>query len=179
MESPWEGRLVRLRAQEPEDEPLLHQWVNDPEVTDNINTRYPVSHEFERDFLKRKDSVGYHDGGFAVETLADGRLIGRVSLQQVAPENRSASLGILIGDKSYWDGGYGTDTMRVVCRFGFEMMNLHRIALEVFARNARAVRVYENVGFRLDGCRRKAVYRNGEYRDVLFMSLLEGELRMG
>lgn len=178
MESPWEGRLIRLRAHEPEDEPLLHRWFNDPEVTDNINTRYPVSHQFEREFLQRKDSVGYHDAGFAVETLADKRLIGRVGLHQAAPENRSASLGIVIGDKSFWDGGYGTDAMRVVCRFGFEMMNLHRIALEVFTQNARAAHVYEKVGFRLDGCRRKAIYRNGEYRDVLFMSLLEGELRL-
>ncbi|MBE0610648.1 MAG: GNAT family N-acetyltransferase, partial [Dehalococcoidia bacterium] len=71
-----------------------------------------------------------------------------------------------------------TDTMRTVCRFGFEMMNLHRIQLEVYANNARARHVYEKVGFVLEGCRRQALYKFGRYHDVLVMSLLEGELRL-
>jgi RimJ/RimL family protein N-acetyltransferase len=69
------------------------------------------------------------------------------------------------------------DAMRVVCRFGFEMMNLQRIELEVYADNARAVHVYEKVGFRLEGTRRHAVFKRGRYHDMHVMGLLEGELR--
>lgn len=178
MTSIFEGKLIRLRAREPEDAPLLYQWFNDPEVTEHLTMRYPLSMKSERDFIERVSTPGYAHAGFAVETLADRRLIGGVDLQHTSAENRCASLGIAIGDKTCWDGGYGTDTMRTVCRFGFEMMNLHRIELEVYANNARARHVYERVGFVLEGCRRQALYKYGRYQDVLVMSLLEGELRL-
>ena len=139
--------------------------------------RYPLSMKSERDFIERVSTANYGHAGFAVETLAEGRLIGGVDLSTASPENRCASLGIAIGEKAFWDGGYGTDTMRTVCRFGFEMMNLHRIELDVYATNERARHVYEKVGFVLEGRKRDALFKYGRYEDVLVMSLLEGELR--
>ena len=176
MQSPFEGRLIRLRAREAEDEPLLYRWFNDPEVTEFLTIRYPLSHAQERAFIERNQEASFSGASFGVETLTDPRLIGGVSLESASPENRSAVLGIAIGEKQFWDGGYGTDTMRTVCRFGFEMMNLHRIELEVIADNQRARHVYEKVGFRNEGCRRDALYKFGAYHDILVMGLLEGEL---
>lgn len=177
MESPFEGRLVRLRAREPGDEPLLYRWFNDPEVTEHLTVRYPVSHEQERDYIEHAGAINYERASFAVETISEGRLIGGTGLEKSSPENRRATLGIALGDKQFWNGGYGTDTMRVVCRFGFETMNLHRIDLEVYARNARARRVYEKVGFHQEGVLRQAVYTRGRYEDIVVMGLLEGELK--
>ncbi|MEP7215880.1 MAG: GNAT family protein [Anaerolineaceae bacterium] len=177
MESPFEGRLVRLRAREPGDEPLLYQWFNDPEVTQHLSLRYPLSHAQEKEFIESAQRIGYNSATFGVETVVEGRLIGGVGFERVSPENRNAILGIAIGDKSFWNGGYGSDAMRVLCRFGFEMMNLHRIELEVFAENVRAIHVYEKVGFRMEGTRRQAVFKFGRYQDIHVMGLLEGELR--
>jgi RimJ/RimL family protein N-acetyltransferase len=175
---PFEGRLVRLRAREPEDEPLFHRWINDPEVTEHLAARYPFSHPQERDFLARTDGSSFSGAHFSIEALADGRLIGNAALRLDSPENRAATFGITIGEKEYWSRGYGTDATRVVCRFGFEMMNLHRIELQVYADNPRAVGAYEKAGFQQEGRLRDGDYRFGRYRDVLVMGLLEGELRM-
>jgi RimJ/RimL family protein N-acetyltransferase len=179
MQSPYEGKLIRLRAREEEDEPLLHRWFNDPEVTQHLSLRYPLSHRQERQFVESHAIVGYARADFAVETLAESKLIGGTDLFDTSAENRNAMLGIALGDKTYWDGGYGTDTMRTVCRFGFEMMNLHRIELFVYAENARAQHVYEKVGFRVEGRRREALWKFGRYHDVIVMGLLEDELDMG
>ncbi|MBI2766823.1 MAG: GNAT family N-acetyltransferase [Chloroflexi bacterium] len=176
-QSPFEGELIRLRAREPEDEPLLHQWVNDAEVTEFLSVRYPLSHGQEKAFIERTSEIGYGYASFGVETIADKKLIGGTSLERMSAENRTAVLGIMIGEKAYWDGGYGTDTMRTVCRFGFETMNLHRIELDVFAMNERARHVYEKIGFVVEGVRRDAQYRRGKYEDVVVMGLLEGEMR--
>ena len=175
MHSPFEGKLVRLRAREPGDEPLLYRWFNDPEVTEHLTVRYPLSHAQEKAFIEGA-AVSYDRATFGVETIAEGKLIGGVLLEKASPENRRATLGIALGDKQFWNGGYGTDTMRVVCRFGFESMNLHRIDLEVYASNTRARRVYEKVGFRQEGVLREAVYKYGRYEDIVQMGLLEGEL---
>lgn len=68
--------------------------------------------------------------------------------------------------------------MRALCRFGFEIMNLHRIQLDVYAGNARAQHVYEKVGFRVEARKRQGIYKFGAYQDVLVMGLLQGELRL-
>ena len=174
--SPFEGRLIRLRGREPEDEPKLHEWFNDPEVIEHLSVRYPVSHRTERGFIEKAATIDYGNTNFAIEVLEGGKMIGGCSLETYRPENRSAVLGIAIGDREFWDGGYGTDTMRTLCRFGFEMMNLHRIQLDVYAGNERARHVYEKIGFKPEVTKRQAVYKFGRYMDVQVMGLLEGEL---
>jgi RimJ/RimL family protein N-acetyltransferase len=174
---PLEGRLIRLRPREMEDEPAMHSWINDPDVTQNLAARYPYSHEAEREFVKSVTKIDYSNAGFGIETLAEGKFIGSLGFHKTEAESRSATLGIMIGEKDYWNRGYGTDAMRVLCRFGFEQMNLHRIELEVLAVNSRARRVYEKVGFQHEGTRRDAFYKFGRYIDAHVMSLLEGELR--
>ncbi|MGE0601965.1 MAG: GNAT family N-acetyltransferase [Dehalococcoidia bacterium] len=175
--SPFQGRLIRLRGREPEDEPLLFEWFNDPEVTEHLSVRYPFSHKTEREFIEAAKTIDYQHTSFAIETLTEGKLIGGCSLEGTSPENRSSILGIAIGDKEYWDGGYGSDTMRTLCRFGFDIMNLHRIQLDVYDGNARARHVYEKIGFKLEVTRRQALYKFGRYQDIHVMGLLEGELR--
>lgn len=174
---PYSGELVRLRARDANDEPLFFEWVNDPEVTEHLLTRYPLSHTTEHEWIAANHQPGYADAGFAIEKLSDGRLIGNCGLHKTSPESRSAELGILVGDKSVWGQGFGTDAVLTLCRFGFEMMNLHRIELEVFAGNHRAYRVYERLGFVLEGTRRDGIFKAGRYHDLHIMSVLEGELR--
>jgi RimJ/RimL family protein N-acetyltransferase len=170
------GRLVRLRALEPEDEPSLHAWVNDPVVTEYLSLRYPFSHRQESDYIASV-STGSESAQFGIVTLDEGRLVGDIGLHHGHPENRCATLGIMIGDRSRWGMGYGTDAVRTVCRFGFEVMNLHRIELEVFLDNSRAIAVYERVGFQHEGRRREAAYKGGRYHDSLVMGLLRQEWR--
>jgi len=173
----YEGRLVRLRARELADAEANYRWINDHEVVRNIMMRYPSSMADQRKRLEDGPSPGFSAALFGIETLADDTYIGWCGLSSGSAEDRSAHLGIAIGDKGYWNGGYGTDAMRTLCRFGFESMNLHRIELGVFEENKRARRVYEKLGFQHEGQRRDADYREGSYRDVTLMGLLAGELR--
>jgi RimJ/RimL family protein N-acetyltransferase len=171
---PFEGRLVRLRAREMDDVPHVHRWINNPEVMQGVLVRYPSSMEQQRQRMEDLPPAAYAVARFTIETLT-GKPIGDCNLHSFGPELRTAGVGILIGETDHWGGGYGTDAMRVLCRFGFEMMNLHRIELEVFDDNARAIRCYEKVGFQHEGRRRHADYRHGAYRDVVMMGLLRHE----
>lgn len=172
---PFEGELIRLRAHEPEDVDRALLWLNDPEVRQFLGRQYPFSRKEASDRLLSAPS--FDSALFAVTRKEDGLLIGDCGLFGASPENRGASLGIQIGDKTCWEGGYGTDAMRVVCRFGFETMNLHRIDLHVLAWNERAIHVYEKVGFQREAVCRDAIFRFGKYHDIIVMGLLRGELR--
>ena len=84
-------------------------------------------------------------------------------------------MGIFIGDKNYWSKGYGTDAMRTLLRFAFGEANLHRVELEVFAFNPRAIRTYEKAGFELEGVRKQALFREGAWHDEHIMATLRDE----
>ncbi|NJN79315.1 MAG: GNAT family N-acetyltransferase [Anaerolineales bacterium] len=66
-------------------------------------------------------------------------------------QNRCGEVGIVIGDKTEWNKGYGAEAMMLLQRHGFETLNLNRVFLRVYADNIRAVRSYEKAGFVLEG----------------------------
>jgi RimJ/RimL family protein N-acetyltransferase len=88
---------------------------------------------------------------------------------------RSVEIGIMIGEKDYWNKGHGTEAMRTMCRYGFEELNLNRIWLRVFDTNPRARKAYEKAGFVYEGTLRQAEYKHGRYIDVHIMSILKSD----
>jgi RimJ/RimL family protein N-acetyltransferase len=103
------------------------------------------------------------------------RMIGNLSLLNIDWRNRSAEVGIFIGDKSCWNQGYGTEAMKLMLRHAFEMLNLNRVYLRVYETNPRAIRAYQKAGYVVEGRDRQGEYRNGKYWDVIRMSVLRKE----
>jgi RimJ/RimL family protein N-acetyltransferase len=172
-----EGKLVRLRAVEPSDAANAYKWINDREVSRYLMARYPYSLASEEEWAKGAAKPNeYGEVRFAIETK-DGVQIGLCGLHRGRPEERTADLGIMIGDRDHHDRGYGTDAMLTIVRFGFEQMNLHRISLGVFEFNQRAQAVYRKIGFVDEGRERHGYFQDGRYWDVLRMSILEDEWR--
>jgi RimJ/RimL family protein N-acetyltransferase len=151
-------------------------WINDYEVMQHINSRYPWSRETETEWLRRATTrTGYDDLQLAIETLAEGRHIGGLSFDEVRPEGRKACLGIVIGDKDFWSRGFGTDAIVTLLRFGFDEMNLNRVWLEVHDDNPRAIACYRKCGFLVEGRLRQDRYTDGHFRDSLIMGVLASE----
>jgi RimJ/RimL family protein N-acetyltransferase len=82
-----------------------------------------------------------------------------------------------MGDDRTRGRGLGLEAVRLLLAFGFNDLNLHRISLQVFATNARAVKTYERAGFREEGRQRDAMYLDGRFVDVLTMAILDREFR--
>ncbi len=120
--------------------------------------------------------MSYEKACFGIETLADGRLIGLVMLSDTAHDNGDAEIDIYIGEKDCWGKGYGTEALRLICRFGFDRMGLRRIHLWVVDANVGAIRCYQKVGFVEEGRARKTFRSKGVWHDMVLMGLLEDEL---
>lgn len=169
------GEKVLLRAIEPEDAERCHRWINDAEVVGFLGMRFPISLLAEKKWVEQ-DRDPSKDLALAIETL-EGEHIGNCGLHGIDAINRSAPLGIMIGEKDHWGKGYGTDATLTLCGFGFGQMNLHRIFLHVYEFNARAMRCYEKCGFQHEGREREAIFKHGKYNDILTMGVLEDEFR--
>ena len=171
------GKLVRLRPLEPADTDAIWRWHNDDEVTRWLDADYDESLAQLRKRTEERARNSYDRVLLGVETLAEGKLIGLVNLRDATPEVGRAELDVYLGEKDFWNGGYGTDALRVLCAYGFDVMRLHLIALWVVAENEGARACYRKVGFQEDGRHRECFRaRDGRYHDMILMSLLEGEL---
>ena len=174
------GKLVRLRPLEPEDADTIWRWHNDDEVTQWLDADYDESLAQIRKRTQDRVRNCYEKAVFGIETLAEGKLIGLTDLRDAAAEDGCAKLDVYLGEKDFWNGGYGTDALRTLCAYGFDVMRLHMIALWVVAENEPARACYRKVGFQEDGRHRECFRaRDGRYHDMILMSLLEGDLIRG
>jgi RimJ/RimL family protein N-acetyltransferase len=168
------GRLVRLRAPEPSDD-VLNELFNDHGVRTGLGAPFPQPIQSFRGWIESARRNPEHVN-LAIERLDEPGAIGMCDLMRIEAPTRTAELGIWVA-RPWWRGGYGTDAVRTICRFGFDHVNLHRITLYVNADNAQAIRAYETAGFRHEGSLREAAFVHGGRMDQLVMGLLPDDLK--
>lgn len=105
------------------------------------------------------------------------QIIGDVVLMDMHARNRSAHIRIAIDQAEHQGKGYGSEALLLMLNYGFGICNLHRVELEVFAFNERAIRTYEKLGFQQEGVKRDVLFYNHQYHDAIQMSMLEDEFR--
>jgi len=177
------AQRLRLRAAERSDLPLFVRWLNDPEVRQNISLYLPLSLSDEEQWFEGMLQGPPAEHVLVIEVrqpeVESWLPIGNCSLMNIDWRNRKAEFGIFIGEKAMWNQGYGTETARLILKHGFDTLNLNRIYLQVFSTNPRAIRAYEKAGFVHEGALRQAQYIDGQYVDVLWMSVLRTEWTPG
>lgn len=176
------GEHVRLRAIERGDIPTFVRWFNDPEVRRYLLLFGPMSEaEEERWFEAQLDSKDQFLFCIDAPVEEDGGeewvTVGNMALSHVDWRNRAAVMGIALGEKGFWNRGYGTDAVRTMLGFAFDELGLNRVELDVFEFNERAIRCYEKVGFRQEGTRRSALFKEGRFHDIHLMAVLREEFR--
>lgn len=167
------GPKVSLRPLEPGDLARSIKWLNDTEIMILLGRRHHLSmaeeEKWYEDYLKSGKSRI-----FAI-VEENGAHIGNIGLHNIDNENRSASLGIVIGEKEKWGKGYGSDALVIILRYAFRELGLHKVSLRVFQNNERATKSYERCGFKKEGVMREQVFKDGKFHDLYIMSILDRE----
>ena len=179
MKDLFHGQLVRLAAANSEtDAEAMGRWSRDAEYLRLLDSD-PAS---PRSAKQAKENIAEwmeherpNSFGFMIRALSDDRLIGFVGLGEINWNNGDGWIGIGIGERADWGKGYGTDAMRILLRFAFAELNLHRVSLSAYAYNPRAIRSYEKAGFSIEGRLRQVVHRDGQRADEVFMGVLRDE----
>lgn len=167
------------RGASEEENELFTKWLNDAEVTDYLAVSARVYNPLsEKDYLE-KSAMSRGDRAFNIVELETDRLIGSVALNDIAWSDRTAELGIFIGEEDFRSHGYGTEAIRLILEYGFKYLDLHSVRLKVIAENERAHKCYLKCGFKDTGRSREELFVGGKYHDVISMDILEGEFEGG
>ncbi|KFN01559.1 N-acetyltransferase [Bacillus clarus] len=110
---------------------------------------------------------------FIVEN--EGEIIGTVGFYWEYKPTRWLEMGIVIYNPTYWNGGYGTEALRLYRDFLFENMEIGRVGLTTWSGNERMMKVAGKIGMRLEGRMRKCRYYNGTYYDSIRMGMIREE----
>ena len=146
------GSKIILREKRPTDAWDDYAWEIDPELAQLDAAPVldiPYSH-YLSGYAKELHRSSTTSRQFAVDTLA-GKHIGNCSYYNISETRGEAELGIMIGNRDYWDKGYGTDAVTTLANYIFRQTNLNRIYLKTLESNVRAQKCFQKCGFALYG----------------------------
>lgn len=174
------GKRVSLRAVEIDDVPRLTDWWQEPSTRNclDVDPR-PRSRDHIAQIVQYSNRGGSAATvSLAITTISDSQLVGYIALEEVPGNARISELSMLLGP-NFRSQGLGRESAALVVRFGFEELNLNKIEVQVLVENVVAIAAFTAVGFLPEGRRRDAIFRNGQYTDVLLFGLTAGEWKAG
>jgi RimJ/RimL family protein N-acetyltransferase len=148
------------------------EWLNDLDITVNLTLYNSVINtENEKDFLETLSK----EHNYSIIDKETSELLGNCGFINIDYLNQTAEVGIFIGNKNYWNKGYGTEALTLLLDYGFKALNLHNILIRVYSFNERAKKCYEKAGFKIIGKRREALQRENKKHDIIYLDILYNE----
>ena len=171
------GALTALRAREPDDVPVLHH-----DLYDDVSTRVFADTRPWRPLAAGSSPYAATTSDdadiFSVVELASGELAGEALLWQIDMHNRSAHVGLAIRP-AFRRRGFGEDTLRTLCEYGFRIRGLQRLQVETAQGNEAMTRIATRVGFRQEGQLSQALWVGGAFTDELIFGVLATDFLPG
>ena len=172
----WEkdGFVLRLAVKEDAEEYYNHNFNPlDREMVRLTGSKSSYTHDEVVEFFKKSiDSADRYD---FVILAPDGHIIGESVINEIDEEVRSANFRICLFHSSEFGRGIGSWVIEKTLEFAFDDRKLHRVDLDVFSFNPRAIRAYEKAGFQREGVLRDAIKDGESYADDILMAILEDE----
>lgn len=165
---------VTIRRATEEDVSFLTELVTDDEVAPYLAAVRPASADEIRALIEQAAADPEASGVYVIE--ADGEPCGTMSFERVNRRSRIAGLGGLAVLPRFRGRGVADEAARLFQRHLFDDHGFHRLQLEVYAFNERALRHSERVGFVREGVRRKAYWRNDTWVDGILFGLVAEDL---
>lgn len=171
MSKIYENEKIRLRPMTEEDTSDIICWRNSEAVKKHFIYREPFTEAGHKAWIENMIKTGKTVQMMICEK-ASGRAVGSVYIRDIDPVHKKGEYGIFIGEEEARGQGIGTEAARLMIRYAFEELRLHKLFLRVFADNPRAIRSYEKAGFEKEAYLRDEVFLDGNYHDMLLMAVL-------
>ena len=166
------GQKVTLRPPDEKDPAKFIAWFADLEVTRYLALVFPLSLQQEEDFVKRIGE-SKNDVWWVIE--AEGRSIGATGIHRIDWVNAHGITGTVIGDKSAWRKGYGSESMAIRTDYAFRQLNLHKLKSGTFMENEPSKRGLQKAGYRQVGIEHEESWRDGAWHDHWLCEILRSD----
>lgn len=167
------GEKIILRPLKIEDLEKTHEWRNNLELiklTQGI--RFPKTMEMDRDWFNQAlNDKSNRNIYFGIDEISSGDFVGIIQLNNIDYISGTANWGFMIGEATNQSKGRGTEFSKLILNYAFNHLNLRKITSYIVDNNVISIRLFRKFGFSEEGVLRKHYFVDGEYKDVLIMSL--------
>ncbi len=151
-------------------DPSYLRWLRDYDVIKTINrldylapcSRTQIENYVQE--LQKSDKDIY----LAIIENSENKFIGTFRIANINWFTRISELGVLIGEKDYWGMGIGKDAVRTASHYLFTVLGMRKLVANHMAVNPSMGRVFESLGFKIEGNFIKQDFFEGEYIDHLY-----------
>ena len=173
-----EEKTIYLRPMTEDDAETYVNWRNSESVNKYFIYRGKFTVEGQKRWIKDNLETGKAASMMIClmgeDDLSEpGKPIGNVYLLNIDKENSKAEYGIMLGDEAARGKGIGTKAAKLMLKFAFEELGLHRVYLRALEENDRAIKSYENAGFVKEGILKDDVCIDGWYRNIVWMAAVK------
>ena len=156
---------VFLRPMTYEDTENIVNWRNSDAVRKNFIYQALFTKESHENWIRTMVETG-KVVQFMICEVAGDKPVGSVYIRDIDHTHHKAEYGIFIGDAQARGRGYGTAAARLMIKYCFQELKLHRLFLRVYAKNQQAIRSYEKAGFTKEAHLRE---------DIILMGIINEE----
>lgn len=147
------------------------RWINDETLSSGIgNFKQNITELNEKEWLEKSSKEGNYD--FSIIRKEDNKLIGSYGLEIKDNVSRRMHVGGFIGEISDRGKGYGTEALKLITKFAFEILNAESLYSGIFAFNEASIKSAQKAGYSIAGKYRNAYYYNGKFHDEIFIEII-------
>jgi RimJ/RimL family protein N-acetyltransferase len=165
---------IEIRRARPDDAGFLTELLADEEVRPYLSVRAASILEDVRADVERSDAEPHLYGRYVIEL--DGERAGTVGFRVTNEPSRIAELGRFAIHPRFRGRRLGDEAARIFQRHLLDELGFHRLELQIYSFNERAIAHAERAGFVREGVKRQAYLRGGEWQDAVQFSLLREDL---
>ena len=174
MKLEFEGEEIMIRKLKLSDADGVFRNVKDTEDTPWLESN--IQHYTKNNAVKfirttHRDIRNKKCFAFGIALKLDNKIIGCIGLSSISSKNKNSEIGYWLG-KKYWGKGLGRDAIKLIVKFGFEQLKLHRIYGIISKENIASQKVLEKCGFKLEGELKEEFYRNKKWHNGLIYGLI-------
>jgi RimJ/RimL family protein N-acetyltransferase len=163
---------IKLRKIREEDLSIIRDWRN-AKGTREYNTQFVLLNLVNQKqwFNHIKNSL--HQKMFII--TKNHIPIGVCGLIKIDYKKRNADVAIIIGNEQIRNKGIGTKSLKLLLEYGFKKLKLNKIGAEIFDFNTNSKKLFENLNFKHEVKFRENLWRDGQWWDTHFYSILINE----
>ncbi len=151
---------------------MVREWRNSADVKKYMYSDHDISVE---EHIKWLDSLKNSEKNLAFVVFIDNNPIGIVSIVNINKTHKTSDWGFYIYDTSLRGKGIGTSVLEKLINYAFNSLNIDKLNCEAIITNIQVHKLYQKVGFKEEGIKRKNIIKNGERMDVIQYGLLKSE----
>ena len=168
------GDKIILRPMTYDDTDLIVNWRNRPFVKDKMIIRNPFTVEGHHEWIRTMIDTG-KVVQFIILDKEDNRPVGSTYFRDIDYDNEKAEFGVFIGETDAMGKGFGTEAAVLMLDYAFTVLKLHKIYLRVLSTNTAAEKSYLKAGFKREAYLKDEYKIDGEFTDIIVMSIINGE----